>query len=103
MRRAVGGIIVYDITSEESFAHVLNWAEEIRNHSEKNCVIMLIGNKIDVCQKNPSSRKIDYEYAKSTAEKNNFLFFESSATTFENVSILFAELAEGKEKNSLLS
>ena len=48
-RDAVGAIIVYDITSTESFQKVKKWVEELRNHAnKKNITIVIVGNKSDL-------------------------------------------------------
>ena len=40
-------IVVYDITRRETFEHVEYWMSEIRNNSDPDIGIMLIGNKSD--------------------------------------------------------
>lgn len=52
-RRAVGALIVYDITKERSFDSVPKWIEELKYAAEPNVVIMLVGNKADLADKNP--------------------------------------------------
>jgi hypothetical protein len=46
---------------------------------------MLVGNKLDLCEKNPGRRKISYELANDFASKHNMLFMETSATEDINV------------------
>ena len=66
----------------ESFQNISYWIYEIEKTIDKNVVIYLIGNKIDLEDK----RIISYEYGKQIAlkEKNNF-FDEVSAKTNENI------------------
>lgn len=45
-RGAVGALLVYDITDRESFNHVPTWLKEIEENAEKDCLIMLVGNKV---------------------------------------------------------
>ena len=94
LKQAIGGIVFYDETSEESFEKALIWADNLEKTS-KNCVIMLLGNKVDICQNDPSMRKVETEYAKVIADQKNFLFFETSALNVANVSLAFEKLAEG--------
>jgi GTPase SAR1 family protein len=51
---------------------------------------MLIGNKKDL----EEQRQVKYEEGKELAEKNNFLFLETSAKTAENVEQAFIMSAE---------
>lgn len=46
-RGAVGALIVYDITSQNTFDSVERWLKELRDHADNQIVIMLVGNKID--------------------------------------------------------
>ena len=32
--------------------------EEVKEHAEPDIVIMLVGNKLDICERNPSERKV---------------------------------------------
>lgn len=55
------------------------WINEVKEHAEPEIVIMLVGNKLDLCESNPTERKVSREYASSYAEKNQLLFMETSA------------------------
>lgn len=56
-RGAVGALLVYDTTKEQTFANCERWLKELREHADKNIVIMLVGNKID--QKHVRAIKTD--------------------------------------------
>ena len=45
---AIGVILVYDITSRNSFDNLKEWMEQIKINSSKNSLIVLIGNKVDL-------------------------------------------------------
>ena len=60
-------MIVYDITKEPSFLSVKKWMEEVKEHAEPDIVIMLVGNKLDICEKNPMERKVSSERAEEFA------------------------------------
>lgn len=47
-RKALGAIVVYDITKERTFINVRRWIESIRDQADPNVVITLVGNKIDL-------------------------------------------------------
>ena len=91
-RKSIGGLIVYDITNEKSFISVQRWLEEVKEHTEPEIVIMLVGNKLDLCEKNPARRKISFELASDFASKNNMLFMETSAIDDINVRDSFEQL-----------
>ena len=48
---AMGALLIYDITRRESFDHVVNWLNEVKNNSSKEIVVVLIGNKSDLDDK----------------------------------------------------
>lgn len=56
-RRAVGALLVYDITREATFKSCTKWMEELRQSAEPDIVIMLVGNKVDLVEKDPSLRQ----------------------------------------------
>ncbi|CAD8093506.1 unnamed protein product [Paramecium sonneborni] len=47
-RAATGAIVVYDITSRESFQNVTKWIEECQQQGKQDMIIILIGNKVDL-------------------------------------------------------
>lgn len=40
--------MVYDITKEKTFHNIKRWLYNIREHADENVVIMLVGNKADL-------------------------------------------------------
>nr|KYP75734.1 Ras-related protein Rab11A [Cajanus cajan] len=84
-RGAVGAMLVYDITKRQSFDHIPRWLEELRNHADKNIVIILIGNKSDL----ENQRAVSTEDAKEFAEKEGLFFLETSALEATNVETAF--------------
>jgi len=91
-RKALGALVVYDITKEKTFESVTRWVEELKYHAEPDIVIVLVGNKVDLVEKNPSLRKVSKENASRLAEENNMTFVETSAITSENVNDVFEKL-----------
>ncbi|KVI08589.1 Ran GTPase [Cynara cardunculus var. scolymus] len=84
-RGAVGAMLVYDITKRQTFDHIPRWLEELRNHADKNIVIILIGNKSDL----EDQRSVPTEDAKEFAQKEGLFFLETSALEATNVEDAF--------------
>ena len=55
-KKSVGGLIVYDITKKSTFENVKNWYNDLINKAEKGCIIALIGNKLDLIERNERKR-----------------------------------------------
>ena len=80
-RRAVGALLVYDITQDKTFQSVKRWVEELRDHAEPDIVILLVGNKTDLVEQNPDLRAVRRETAQEMATKGAMLFIETSAVS----------------------
>eukprot|EP01118_Nematostelium_gracile_P004645 TRINITY_DN154_c0_g2_i1.p1 TRINITY_DN154_c0_g2~~TRINITY_DN154_c0_g2_i1.p1 ORF type:complete len:223 (-),score=58.33 TRINITY_DN154_c0_g2_i1:154-777(-) len=89
-RGAHGALLVYDITRRETFNHLKGWLAEVREHSNKEMVIMLIGNKTDLEHK----RAVTYEEGRLFAEDHGLIFMETSAKTAANVDEAFLQTAK---------
>ena len=88
-------MVVYDITNMDSFRHVQNWIEDIRNQSPKTVLIILIGNKIDLEDK----RVISYDEGSEFAIKNGIIFGETSAKSGDGIDDIFLKSAKEIIKN----
>ena len=93
-KKSVGGLIVYDITKRSTFENVKNWYNDLIYKAEKGCIIALIGNKLDLVEKNGKKREVSKEEAQSYAEDNHMLFYETSALNGNNISDIFEELMQ---------
>lgn len=87
-RGAVGALLVYDVTRHATFENVDRWLKELRNHTESNIVVMLVGNKSDLRH----LVAVSTEDGKSYAEKESLYFMETSALEATNVENAFAEV-----------
>ena len=47
-RGALGALLVYDVTKSTTFENVSRWLKDLRDHSDSNIVIVMIGNKTDM-------------------------------------------------------
>ena len=90
--------MVYDVTKEKSFANVRVWIEGLKYQADPDLIIILVGNKIDLCEKNPQMRKVTKEEAANFAHENKLLFEETSAITDQNIAEVFERLLQGNER-----
>ncbi|CAE8632630.1 unnamed protein product, partial [Polarella glacialis] len=93
-RRAVGALLVYDVTRNATFQNCLKWLEELRQNAEPNIIIMLVGNKVDLVEKDPTARQVHYDAAAEFARQHKLLFKEASAVTTYNVKHVFEQLLQ---------
>ena len=83
-------MVVYDITNRDSFEHILNWIQDIKDQSPKTVLIVLVGNKIDLEDK----RVVSYDEGSEFAIKNGFIFEETSAKTGQGIEEIFTKSAK---------
>jgi len=88
-KNSVCALVVYDISSRDSFNNVSTWVEDCKNQSPKTIFMALVGNKSDLEDK----RAVSYEEGKDFADKNEMMFFETSAKTGVNVDEIFSQTA----------
>eukprot|EP00092_Neocalanus_flemingeri_P067642 GFUD01082587.1.p1 GENE.GFUD01082587.1~~GFUD01082587.1.p1 ORF type:complete len:209 (-),score=49.78 GFUD01082587.1:203-829(-) len=87
-RKANGVILAYDITAHPSFRGLSRWLEEAKSHVEKDSIVMLVGNKIDL----KHLRAVDRIEAQKYAEKHQLSFIETSASESINVEWAFESI-----------
>ena len=95
-RGAAAAIVVYDITSQESFHRAKSWVKELQRQGSPDVVIALAGNKID----REEEREVQAADAKQYADDNSLYFIETSAKTNVNVRELFLAIARQLPKVS---
>ena len=89
-RGAQAAVVVYDITSMESFERAKDWVKELQRQGNPNVVIALAGNKLDMVE----TREVDRALGQNYADENGLIFTETSAKTAANVNELFVAIAE---------
>ena len=99
---AYGAIIVYDITNKESFKNIEFWINEIINKCPSDTIILLIGNKTDI-----KERVVSYDEGNLLAQKYQIEYFETSAKTGNNITLIFEkilfEIIKKQNQNDLKS
>ena len=88
-RGASAAVVVYDITSMDSFEGAKRWVSELKAMHTPDVVVALAGNKVD----QESRRVVETEVASNYARDQGILFFETSAKTGQNVIDLFNDIA----------
>ena len=87
-RGAVGALVVYDITKENTFKSIERWLSELKDNADPKIVIMIIGNKADLSQ----TREVEETIAKEFCQNQKLFFFETSALDGTNVENAFKSL-----------
>ena len=87
-RGAAAALIVYDITSLESFEGAKRWVRELQRTSEPGLVIALCANKADLAH----ARKVGAAEGAAFAAEGGLLFLETSARSGVNVNEVFMEV-----------
>ncbi|KAI2642898.1 ras-domain-containing protein [Xylaria nigripes] len=119
-RNAQAALVVYDLTKPTSLVKARHWVAELQRQASPGIVIALVGNKLDLTNDSESghgegeiegaegeesggARKVTTEEAKSYAEEESLLFFETSAKTGHNVTEVFTAIANAIPETSLKS
>jgi small GTP-binding protein len=89
-RAAEGALIIYDITQQKSFEGAKFWIDEIKNRGNEDCIIFLVGNKIDL----DSERMVIKEDVTDYSINNNIRHITTSAKTGQNINLLFEEMVQ---------
>ncbi|XP_075899602.1 RAB3D, member RAS oncogene family, a [Nelusetta ayraudi] len=89
-RGAMGFLLMYDITSQESFCAVQDWATQIKTYSWGNAQVVLVANKVDL----EEDRQVPAEDGQRLATELGFQFFEASAKDNVNVKQVFDSLVD---------
>ena len=79
---------MYDVTRHVTFENVARWLKELRDHTDANIAVMLVGNKADLRH----LRAVSTEDATAFAERENTFFMETSALESLNVENAFTEV-----------
>lgn len=122
-RNAQSALVVYDLTKPTSLIKAKHWVAELQRQASPGIVIALVGNKLDLTNDPSTSsnalgedgegeatdgedadgdaRKVSTTEAKSYAEDEGLLFFETSAKLGTNVTEVFTAIANAIPETSL--
>ncbi|XP_021763793.1 ras-related protein Rab11D-like [Chenopodium quinoa] len=87
-RGAVGGLLVYDVTQKATFENAARWLRELREHTNPNVVVMLIGSMSDLWH----LVAVTTEERKAFVEQEGIVFMETSALEATNVELAFTKV-----------
>ena len=84
-------LLIYDITRKKTFEDCKSYFKEsIEENCKKNVKVLLLGNKTDL----EEEREVAPDEGANFAEKNNYLFMETSCLKNANVADAFETLIE---------
>ena len=94
---AHGIVLIYDVTDQQSFQHIKDWVDKIKEESKEGVIIYLVGNKIDLIDK----RIITNADGNKLAEEIKIKYYETSAKDSTGVKEVFENLV--KDMDNLYS
>ncbi|XP_078440209.1 ras-related protein RABH1b-like isoform X1 [Wolffia australiana] len=77
-------VIVYDVTSRQSFLNTAKWVEEVRTERGSDVIIVLVGNKTDLVEK----RQVSVDEGEGKAKEVGVMFIETSAKAGFNIKVI---------------
>ncbi|XP_020227926.1 ras-related protein RABF2b isoform X1 [Cajanus cajan] len=89
-RGAAAAIVVYDISSYETFVRAQKWVQELQSYGSPKLVMALVANKSDLEPK----RGVATEEGEQFAQENGLFYMETSAKSAKNINELFHEIAQ---------
>ena len=78
-------LLVYDVTSKDSFLHLSDWLKDLTNVKKEDVIFAVVGNKIDLDDR----REVNSNEGENYAKEHDFIFAEVSAKTGDGFSELF--------------
>lgn len=94
-RGASGALLVFDLSRKQTFEHVTDWLNDLRQIAEPDIVVILVGNKADLTQQANNKREVTRQEAEDWAKRNGVMeYVETSAKSGENVEMAFMRVAD---------
>jgi small GTP-binding protein len=88
-RDAVGAILVYDITNQDTFEDLGTWLTDLQQLCHPSAFILLVGNKCD----REGDRKVGAQEVQDFADQYRLEYVETSALSGHNIQEVFTRLA----------
>ena len=89
-KRAVGAIIVFDLTQKVTFDELDEWIDALNEKCAPNVFKILVGNKGDLID----SREVSDDEISDFARQHNLEYVETSAKTGSNIEQVFARVSQ---------
>ena len=86
-RRSIAALLVYDVCDRDSFLALETWCQQLKDNTEENIVVILVGNKVD-----KPDKVISYDMGAEYAREKGFGFMEVSAKEDINIKSAFSTL-----------
>ncbi|CAK7238847.1 MAG: hypothetical protein STHCBS139747_000267 [Sporothrix thermara] len=100
-RGASGALLVFDLSRKNTFLHVKDWLDDLRQIADPDIVVVLVGNKADLASPDNTEggegnqRQVTRDEAEEWARRNGVLeYVETSAKSGENVEHAFLRVAD---------
>ena len=94
-------LLVYDVTSKDSFLHLSDWLRDLTNVKKEEVIFAVVGNKTDLDDR----REVNSNEGENYAKEHDFIFAEVSAATGDGINELFdvilKEMLKKKPKSLL--
>lgn len=87
-----GAILVFDISSSETFENLGKYLEEMHRYAHLNIVKILVGNKSDL----EAQRTVSKKEAEDFAKEHGMEYIETSAIDSSDIGKVFVSIAEGE-------
>jgi len=84
-KKASGSVILFDLTSRESFKNLSKWIEDLSQKGEESVEMVIVGNKSDLVEE----RVVTEKEARIFADDLSATYMESSSLTKDNIKEVF--------------
>uniref|UniRef100_H3DPJ0 RAS and EF-hand domain containing 2 n=1 Tax=Tetraodon nigroviridis TaxID=99883 RepID=H3DPJ0_TETNG len=98
-RKAHGVLLLYDVTSENSFLSVRAWVDQVQDSTEDKVPMCVVGNKVDLREQRPEGSCVSTLQGEKLAKAYGALFCETSAKDGTNIVETVLHLAREVKKN----
>ena len=93
-KNAKGAILVFDLSDKGSFMNLDFWLKSIKNNSDREMVIFVLGTKCD-----KENLQVNEEEIREFCETNELMYFQTSAKEDIKIREVFYELGKKIKEN----